>query len=600
MKRIKFLDGTTANKIAAGEVVERPFSVVKELIENSIDAGSRNITIDITEGGEKSIIIVDDGNGIHPEDIEIAFKTHATSKIEKLEDIYNINSMGFRGEALASIAAVSKTKLISRTAEFDYGREILINGGYIDYVKDQGANKGTRIEVKDLFYNVPARLKFLKSPQRESALISDIVSRYAISYPEISFTLISNTRKVTSTYGNGNREDAILSIYGKSILENLFSFHQDYGDFSVSGYLGGEELFRGSRNYQSIFINNRYIKNKTIDAAAENAFKSFITINKFPLFIIFININPNLIDVNVHPTKSEIKFWDEREIYRGVFDSVHEAIRKSKINKFNDISLDEPEENAAEAAEIQNDKKEIRTPDKAILPDIKKNPDISERVPVYVNIPIDFTSEKKEAYGEKQKEKERKLPELKIIGQYHKTYIICEDEENLYLIDQHAAHEKILYEKYMKEIKNEDVAVQVLLSGIVIELSYEEFVLYQENKNIFKDSGFKIELFGDNTIKISEAPIFLGKVQLEGFFKDMLDNVRSMGKGDREEIKWRKIATLACKAAVKANDSLSFAEIRKLIDDLSYINDPFNCPHGRPTIIKFTLNDMEKKFKRIE
>ncbi|MFA6939591.1 MAG: DNA mismatch repair endonuclease MutL [Clostridiaceae bacterium] len=588
MNRIKFLDGNTSNKIAAGEVVERPFSVVKELIENSIDAGSRNITIDITEGGEKSILIVDDGNGIYPDDIELAFKTHATSKIEKLEDIYQINSMGFRGEALASIAAVSKTKLISRTAEFDYGREILINGGYVDYIKDQGANKGTKIEVDDLFYNVPARLKFLKSPQRESALISDIVSRYSVSYPEISFTLISNSRKVIETYGNGNREDAILSIYGKSIRENLFSFNQDFGDYSVFGYLGSEELFRGSRNNQSIFINNRYIKNKTIDAAAENAFKSFITINKFPFFIIFIKINPELIDVNVHPTKSEIKFWDEREIYRGVFDSVHEAIRNSKINKFNDIPIDEIKEKTEEKKEYS-------------IPEINKLQGSAEmKAPIYVNVPIDFTQEKKEDYIENNKIGERKLPQLRIIGQYHKTYIICEDNENLYLIDQHAAHEKILYEKYMKEIKNEDVAVQVLLSGIVIELSYEDFIIYKENKDIFENSGFKIEVFGENTIKISEAPIFIGKVQLEGFFKDMLDNISSMGHGDREEIKWRKIATMACKAAVKANDSLSLDEIKKLIDDLSYIDDPFNCPHGRPTIIKFSLSDMEKKFKRIE
>jgi DNA mismatch repair protein MutL len=583
MKRIKFLDGNTANKIAAGEVVERPFSVVKELMENSIDASSKNITIDITEGGEKSIVIVDDGNGIHPEDIEIAFKTHATSKIEKLEDIYEINSMGFRGEALASIAAVSKTKLISRTADFNYGREILINGGYTDYIKDQGANKGTKIEVNDLFYNVPARQKFLKSSQRESALISDIVSRYSISYPEISFTLISNSRKVLSTYGNGNREDAILSIYGKGVIDNLFSFNQDFDKFSVSGYLGSEELFRGSRNNQSIFINNRYIKNKTIDAAAENAFKSFITISKFPFFIIFININPELIDVNVHPTKSEIKFWDEREIYRGVFDSVHEAIRKSKINKFNDIPIDTPEDKSID--EIEK----------------KKEYELAQAsAPIYVNVPIDFSNEKKEEYMGNKEAGERKLPQLKIIGQYNKTYIICEDDENLYLIDQHAAHEKILYEKYMKEIKNTDVAVQVLLSGIVLELSFDDFVLYQENKDIFENTGFKIDLFGENTIKISEAPIFIGKVLLEGFFKDILDNIRSMGKGEKEEIKWRKIATLACKAAIKANDNLNFEEIKKLIDDLSYLDDPFNCPHGRPTIIKFTLSDIEKRFKRIE
>lgn len=575
MKRIKYLDDKTASKIAAGEVVERPFSVVKELIENSIDAKSLNISIDIIDGGQKSITIVDDGNGIYPDDIEIAFKTHATSKIEKIEDIFEIQSMGFRGEALASIAAVSKTKLVSKVFGFDYAREIFINGGYVDYIKDQGGNIGTTIQVTDLFFNVPARLKFLKSNQREATLISDIVSRYSIAHPEIAFTLTSNGRRVIKTYGNGNREDAILAIYGKSTKENVFSFTGENSNFSLFGYLGNEELFRGSRINQSIFINDRYIKNKTINAAVENAFKSFITINKFPFFILFIKIRPDLIDVNVHPTKSEIKFWDEREIYKGVFHSVHEAMRKSKINKFNDLPMEEV------TKIIETENKEIRYDDK-----------------VYVNVPIDLTYEKKQEFKGCEV-KEKKLPDLKLIGQYNKTYIICEDSENLYLIDQHAAHEKILYEKYMDEIRKEDVIVQVLLKGVVIELSFEDYLLFEENINLFKQTGFDIKLFGQNTISIKGAPIFLGKVEIEGLFKEMLDNLKSMGEGAKEEIRWRQIATLACRSAVKAKDKLNSIEIENLIQDLSYLNDPYNCPHGRPTIIKFTLNDIEKKFKRV-
>lgn len=590
MERIKLLDNNTSNKIAAGEVVERPFSVVKELVENSIDAGSKNITINIEEGGSKKIEITDDGRGIHKDDIELSFQTHATSKIANIEDVYHISSMGFRGEALASIGAVSKVRLISRTNEFDFGREIYINGGHIEYIKDQGANIGTKIEVNDLFYNVPARLKFLKSPQREGALISDIISRYAISFPNISFNLINNGKKVIFSYGNGKIEDAISSIYGKEVRNNTFSFESNHEDYSIKGFLGLETLFKGSRKDQSIFINNRYVKNKLISVAAENAFKSFITINKFPFFIIFININPELIDVNVHPTKSEVKFQNEREIFKGVFDSIHESIRKSKINNFNDIS----EEEIKYFDEIKETGENVGNVKESCLGE-KNN------APSFVTIPLELTTKSQnEPYFIVEEKKERKLKELKIIGQYHKTYILCEDNENLFLIDQHAAHEKIIYENYIKELNEQKVASQLLITKIVIELSFEDFLIYEENKQIFKDSGFKIETFGEHTIKISEAPIFLGKIQLEDLFKDILDSIKSMGKTDNIHLRWRKIATIACRSAVKAMDTLSLPEITKLINDLTYLEDPFNCPHGRPTIIKYSLNDIEKSFKRID
>ncbi|WP_435789590.1 DNA mismatch repair endonuclease MutL [Clostridium sp.] len=624
--RINMLEVETSNKIAAGEVVERPSSVVKELVENSIDAGSKNIIIEISEGGQKSIKVIDDGDGIHLDDIEKAFMPHATSKIKNVEDIYKIHTLGFRGEALPSIASVSKTTLNSRTSETSFGKEISQISGDILYVKEIGCNVGTTIEVVDLFFNVPARQKFLKTPQREAALISDIISRLALANNEISFKLLNNDKKVLATYSSTNKCDTIRYIYGKEVVDNITSF-ENYNDImSVHGFIGNAEISRGSRNRQSIFVNKRYIKSALITAAVENAFKSFLTVHKFPFFVIFLDVFPEYIDINVHPQKTEIKFQQDKLVFKLVFDAVHSAIADSLRGNFN-IPEENKENGSGEEIRRKTIKSEIYDFNKIVI-DEKDKEELEKRV----QIPIDFnykevksdrdgynettnilpndniTENVKESYEINydkvrlidENQRYSKFPELRIIGQFNKTYIIGEAYDELYLIDQHAAHEKVLFEKYKSDIINAEVLSQILLTPLVIELRHEDYAYYIENEEVFRNSGFDIIEFGENTISIREVPIILGKPDIKYLFNDILDNLKNMGTGGTLEIKYNKIASLACKAAVKANNQLSELEMSKLISDLRYIEEPFTCPHGRPTIIKMTLNELEKKFKRIQ
>ena len=649
MKRINLLDENTSNKIAAGEVVERPSSVVKELIENSIDANARNITIEIEEGGEKLIKIIDDGDGIHPEDIKKAFLPHATSKIKNSSDIFSINTLGFRGEALPSIAAVSKVSLKSKIQEEDFGREIIIEGGEILSFNECGINKGTSIEVKDLFFNVPARKKFLKTSSREASLISDIVSRIALANPSISFKLFNNGKKVLNTYGNSNLLDVTRTIYGKNIGENIIYFEHSEDTLTLYGYIGKEVIARGSRNNQSIFVNGRYIKNKTLVVAVENAFKSFSTVNKFPFFILFIEVYPENIDVNIHPTKAEIKFKDERLIFKKVFDTVHEALRNEifkefevkkdentsfKKDEFKEISFDikddyEKKERTKVTLPVDLNYEKISSKDyqniyekeysdsssSKYLEETKTNNNVNynnidskesnilnENFTLRENFYKDnvLDEETKENLSNKNpNEKVPKFPQLRIIGQFNKTYILGEYDEVLYMIDQHAAHEKILFEKYFKSIEEGSIIIQPLLVPEIIDLTLDDFSYYEENKEIFKNAGFTLEEFGGNSLALKEVPYFLGKLDAKGLFLNILDNIKELGSGKTSEVKYNKIATMACKVAVKGHDLLSEQEMIKLVEDLRYINDPFHCPHGRPTIIKFTNYDLEKKFRRI-
>lgn len=636
MKRINLLDENTSNKIAAGEVVERPSSVVKELVENSIDANSKNIIIEIEDGGSSLIRIIDDGDGIHKEDINKAFLPHATSKIKTVEDIYSINTLGFRGEALPSIASVSKITLKSKPDDEDFGREIKIEGGEILGTSDIGMNKGTFIEVKDLFYNVPARKKFLKSTSREAALINDIITRIALSNAEISFKLYNNGKKLIHTYGNGNLKDAIRTLYNKTISDNIIYFEHHEDEISLYGYIGKEDIARGSRNNQSIFVNGRYIKNKTIVVAIENAFKSFSTVNKFPYFVLFIEVYPEFVDVNIHPTKAEIKFKDERLIFKKVFDSVHGAFKEEVFNTF---KINEPDVNKGNDNTIENlafdmdykeplyeyekklniplfqnveeEKKEIiNIANNITKEDIKKEEDIYNSLrnlkdhKESISIPVDLQSNNKElavnenSYSINEK-RNPKFPKLKIIGQFNKTYILGEYDEVLYMIDQHAAHEKILFEKYLNNIENGSIVIQTLLIPTLIDLTIDDYSYYEENVEIFNNAGFTVENFGGNTLSLKEVPYFLGKLDAKKLFLEILDNLKILGSGKTTEVKYNKIATMACKAAVKANDYLNEMEIEKLINDLRYIEDPFHCPHGRPIIIKFTGYELDKKFRRI-
>jgi len=637
MNRINILDENTANKIAAGEVVERPSSVVKELIENSIDAGSQNITIEIEDGGTSLIRIIDDGAGIHKEDIKKAFMPHATSKIKSVEDIYSISSLGFRGEALASIASVSKITLKTKTLEDSYGSTIKIEGGTIVSEGEIGTNLGTIIEVKDLFYNVPARLKFLKSTSREGALISDIIQRIALSHPKISIKFYNNGKKTLHTYGTGDLKDVIRTIYGKKISENLIYFDKRDDSINLYGYIGKEEIARGSRNNQSIFVNSRYIKNKTIVAAVENAFKSFATCNKFPFFVLFIEIYPEFIDVNIHPTKAEIKFKEDRGIFKRVFDTIHKAFKDEIFNDFyipeEDIDINESKIMENEVANLSFDYNilnreehpKIANEEELSYTAVKIEEEIYNNLKNlnFSNLPNNsreegdnsnnsyepvFNNTKEDSVirdnnvkinNLRKEELVPKLPNIKIIGQFNKTYIIGEYNDILYMIDQHAAHEKILFEKYLSSIEKGDIIIQTLLVPTLIELTTDDLIYFEENKSLFSKSGFTVENFGGNTVAIKEVPYFVGKLEPRNLFLSILDNIKALGSGKTTEVKYNKIATLACKAAVKAKDQLSLEEMEKLIYDLRYIEDPFHCPHGRPVIIKFTHNDLDKKFRRI-
>lgn len=657
MKRINLLDEHTSNKIAAGEVVERPSSVVKELVENSIDAGSKNITIEIEEGGIALIRVIDDGVGVHNLDIEKAFLPHATSKIKTVEDIYSINTLGFRGEALPSIASVSKLTFRSKPADCDFGKEIILEAGEKISLTDIGMNNGSVMEVKDLFFNVPARRKFLKSISREGSLINDIILRIALSNPDISFKLFNNGKKTLHTYGDGKLNNVIRTIYGKNISEHVLPFEYEDETLKVHGYIGKEIIARGSRNNESIFVNNRYIKNKTIVAAVENAFKSFSTVNKFPFFVLFIDLSPESIDVNIHPTKAEIKFKDERVIYKRVFDAVHNSLKEDIFNSFavedkfvneeivEEIKLDldkvskisnideplisnkiEPSikdvynnvtiHDVAKEEDLYNKLKELNK--NKYINSFNNNSEILNNEAVnentnnsdyYTNSQADlkqsnnFNSstdsiEINKEITEKEVNK-AKFPDLRIIGQFRKTYILAEYLDTLYIIDQHVAHEKILYEKYLKDIESNDIIVQQLLIPCIIDLSLDDYECYKENIDIFTNSGFVIEEFGGNTIALKEVPYFLGKLDSKNFLLSIIDNLKNLGSGKTVEVKLNKIATMACKAAVKANDYLTQIEMEKLISDLRYLENPFNCPHGRPIIIKLTEYELEKKFRRI-
>ncbi len=623
MKRINLLDEVISNKIAAGEVVERPASVVKELIENSIDAGALHINIEIEEGGEALIRITDDGMGIHSEDIEKAFLPHATSKIQDIDDLFKIGTLGFRGEALASIASIAKVKLFSKTEEGVGGKAIEYEGGIKVSLEDYPMNKGTIIEVRDIFYNVPARKKFLKSTSRESALIGDIINRIALANPNIAFTYTNNYKKQFSTFGSGNPMDVIRNIYGKKIQENLIEFENHGDELSVYGYVGNSEISRGSRNNQSIYVNKRYIKSKLITAAVENAFKSFATINKFPFFVIFIDIYPELIDVNVHPTKAEIKFKDERVLFKIVFDTVHQAIKNSIKESFilpEEITMDLGEksepvmfnyENAIrseESKERVNNKEDI---------ELNKTESLSDKI-TYVDIPVDLKPP--ETYHETVREKKEEIKEaetnisnvndrkkgnldfssIRIIGQFDKTYILGEHNKMLYLIDQHAAHEKVMFEKYIKEIRDHRVVVQTMLVPLVIELDIDDYSYYKENSQVFRDAGFLVEEFGSDTVVVKEAPYVIGRSKCKNIFLSILDNLKNMGSGKTEEYKYDAIARMACRSAVKAQEELTTEEMKELLKDLASLDEPFHCPHGRPTILKLSLYEMEKLFKRIQ
>ncbi len=720
MGNIVLLDELTINKIAAGEVIERPASAVKEMMENSIDAGANKIIVEVQNGGISYIRITDNGGGIEPDDMEYAFERHATSKIRVAEDLENVKSMGFRGEALASIAAISRIEMVSRTPNTEIGYKIVIEGGKILEKGETGCPVGTTITVKNLFFNTPVRYKFLKKDYTEAGYIEDAVSRLALANPNVSIKLISAGKNVIQTSGNGSIEDIIYGIYGKEVAEGLVKVNFEYEDIKVEGVVGKPEIGRSNRANQIFFVNKRYVKNKTLSSAIEQAYKGLLPIGKFGFAVINIEMLPNKIDVNVHPAKLEVKFQEEQMVFKAVYSAIKEALlnqelvkntskekseetedtvripvqNNNEIKEENPIVMEEKtieekpkipsfinlfkrkkeneihedtnnlieeiyrnknEENHAIQLKTETEQSEeiqpnveakdepiekIKTPTEEqvdVMTEIlNKKREMTEQIEyaktedtlietdsnfdeMYVKtfgkLPPTTVSEnevvkKIEPYGLKlesgenisvfEKEEEyNKIPNYKFVGIAFSTYIIIELNNELYILDQHAAHERINYEKIKKNYYSQkEKNSQLMLLPDVITLTHKEMDIVKENLDMFERAGFTLEEFGDNTIKLTGVPSICMELDTKQLFLDILDEIDTVAITARQEKEDKFIATIACKASVKANMALTKEEVDSLMQSLLVLPNPFTCPHGRPTAIKMTKYDIERKFNR--
>lgn len=723
MGNIVLLDELTINKIAAGEVIERPASVVKEMVENSIDAGATNIIVEIKNGGISYIRITDNGKGIASDDLEIAFERHATSKIRSAADLDVVKSMGFRGEALASIAAISNVELISKTANQEIGYKVIVEGGNILSKEEAGCPTGTTITVRNLFFNTPVRYKFLKKDYTESGYIEDVMTRIALVHPEISIKLINTGKTVIQTNGNGDLKTVIYSIYGKDIAEQILNVDYQYDDIKITGVLGKPEIARSNRSQQTFFINERHVKDRILQSATEQAFKGLIPIGKFAFLSLNIEMNPSEVDVNVHPAKLEVRFANEDKMFKSVYHAVKDTllngnmeantiyqkgeitniatsiqkkqeelnvvisekqeenikVEDKKINVFEPKftlpkegfvqavteTLEKPktiqEETAiitalpkalqktSENLSLKEKEDEDSSFMKKLLENRKKRNEVEERedreekddiesnlefeetkvIPVVneteceeIENEIEVKENNTEYNYEEMYEKtfgtrpykhieksnvttifesipEYQKPEYKIVGIVFKTYIVIEINDEMYVIDQHAAHERILYEKVKKNYYSDGVKEsQLMLLPDIITLTHKEMEIAKENFEMFEKAGFMVEEFGENTIKLSGVPEMCIDLETKEMFLETLDEIMTLGRTAKQEIEERFIATVACKAAVKANMALDEKEVKSLMDELLELPNPFTCPHGRPTSIKMTKYEIERKFAR--
>ena len=578
MGNIVLLDDLTINQIAAGEVVERPVNVVKELVENSIDAGAKEIIVEIKNGGKTYIKVSDNGKGIRKDDMEIAFERHATSKIRNIDDVEKISSMGFRGEALASIASISKTTMISKTEKEDTGYKIINIAGNIEEMKEVAVQKGTTILVEELFFNTPVRYKFLKQDSTEFRYIKEWMQKVSLANPDISFRLLNSGKIILKTSGNGRLEDVIYTIYGKQIKDNLVQVNYDANNVKITGVIGNTLIAKENRKDQIFFLNKRYIKNNIISNSADQAFKGGTGINKFGFFILNIEMNPNMYDINVHPTKLEVRLKNEDSIYKAVYYAIKTSLLKSQFlgNK----------ENENEEKYVENEYKFLTNHfvERNNLEEKSDEKEITE-----------VKEENKDENHELIKRKAKRKIEYNYVGILFRTYIIIEIDNEVYFIDQHAAHERILYEEikenYKNNIKNN---TQMMLIPEVLNLSHKEIEFIKKYIQMFRNIGFDIEPFGDLSIKINGIPDLDYKTNSKHIFLDILDEMMTNERGQIRDIEERFIATVACKAAVKAHMDLSKEEVDYLIQNLLNLNNPYTCPHGRPTTIKYTREDLEK------
>ena len=756
MGNIVLLDDLTINKIAAGEVIERPASVIKEMVENSIDAGANNITVEIKNGGISYIRVSDNGKGIAPDDLEIAFERHATSKIRKAEDLDVVTSMGFRGEALASIAAIANVEMTSKTESQDTGYKITVEAGNVLDKQEVGCQTGTTIVVQNLFFNTPVRYKFLKKDYTEAGYIEDVITRIALVNPNIAIKLINTGKTIIQTNGNGDMKSVIYSIYGKDVATGILPVDYTYEDIEITGVIGKPEIARSNRSNQLFFVNKRYIKDKMLTAATEQAYKGLIPIGKYGFVVLNINMNPSKVDVNVHPAKLEVRFEEENKIFQSIYHAIKNTLLKSelvanteksvpkepslldknetskglfdfrknetkKIEQYNDeeskiktnvgqtentpninigqggpvntadileqlkkmkenlqkqienkteeqdkdkaeenkienvednkteniedsekgieekqnpeeISEIETKQNIEETASIETESTETATTEikpEEKLEEIKEQIKELENINYEETIPQDFNTMYEKLFGRKPIENEQlpeehpeenkntavdlikdnisvfeqseeyKKPIYKFIGIVFNTYIIIEMDKEMYIIDQHAAHERIMYEKVKKNYYSESSKdSQMLLLPDVITLTHKEMEIAKDNMDLFKNAGFSLEEFGENTIKLTGVPTVCLDIDNKELFLETLDEINTIARTAKQEKEERFIATVACKAAVKANMVLDKAEVENLMDKLLELPNPFTCPHGRPTAIKMSKYDIERKFAR--
>lgn len=612
MPNIAILNQETIDKIAAGEVVERPCSVVKELVENAIDAGSTAITVEIKEGGISFIRITDNGCGIERDQVAVAFYRHSTSKIRSAEDLLTVKSLGFRGEALSSISAVARVELITKTYDELTGTRYVIEGSKELSNEEIGAPDGTTFIVKDLFYNVPARRKFLKTAQTEGSYISDMVEKLALSHPDISFKFINNNQTKLHTSGNGNRKDIIYHIFGREISSSLLEVKHECEYFKVEGFIGKPVITRGNRNYENYFINGRYVKSNILSRAIEEAYKSFLMQHQYPFTVLYFTFFSEL-DVNVHPTKMELRFDNNNEIYVELCDTIYAILShkemipevpvdstpapKKIVHEYKE-PIPEPFEkrriNEVRAAESRSVYGQSVT--SAVTEPAAKAPETSTAYE-----PAQVVTGTQQTLGDYDKVflTESSKKQFSIIGQLFKTYWLIEFEDKLYIIDQHAAHEKVLYEKTMARLANKDFTSQRISPPIVMTLDAKEREMLEKYRPQIEQFGYEVEHFGGKEYMISAIPDNLFNIDMKDLFIEMLDDFSNATGRQTPDIITEKVASMSCKAAVKGNDKLTLHEINELIDELLSLDNPYNCPHGRPTIISMSKYEIEKKFKRI-
>lgn len=650
MRKIAVLDQNTIDKIAAGEVVERPASVVKELVENAVDAGATAITVEIKEGGISFIRVTDNGGGIEKEQVPLAFLRHATSKIEKVEDLLQISSLGFRGEALSSISAVSQMEVITKTPEALTGVHYVIEGGREKALEEVGAPNGTTMLVRNLFFNTPARGKFLKTAMTETGYVSGYMEQLALSHQDISFKYMVNGQTKLHTSGNSNLKDVIYGIYGRDITRELVPVAFEKPGISIEGFIGKPVIARGNRNFENYYINGRYVKSKILMKAIEEAYKPYMMQHKYPFVCLHYDIEGEEIDVNVHPTKMEVRFQNQGAVYNATYDMItaalshREMIPEVELEKRTEPKQEktappEPFETGykQQAKKWESSIKEAKTPYVAadLKPAIQKpsipvpsvpqtglqpamaeparkaatvkselpgsvrpqtevhTPTVSEKPSVSPEKPVQM-----ELFDDRLLSKKARLHH-RIIGQLFETYWLVEYDNKFYIIDQHAAHEKVLYERFMKEFANREIVTQVVSPPQVISLNLQEDLLLKTHMELFKRFGFEISEFGGREYSIHGVPANLYGISVQNFFVELLDSLENENARQPLDILTGRIATAACKAAVKGNNTLSVQEADKLIDELLGLDNPYHCPHGRPTIISMTKYELEKKFKRI-